>query len=97
MMKPISVRIVGSVICESMDVFILRLVLLLYLLIHCIALLPVNTTEQSFTSESSEYIKLLLLSITVESLTIGLAHVWLNAPSFVLAVFAIDTCIATQA
>ena len=26
---------------------------LTYLLIYCIALLPVNTTEESFTSESS--------------------------------------------
>ena len=43
----------------------LRLVLLLFILIHCIASLPVNTTEQSFTSESNAYIKLLLLLIVV--------------------------------
>ena len=35
-----------------MNVFMLRLVLLL---IHCIALLPVNTAERSFTSDSSIY------------------------------------------
>ena len=52
MIKSISVRIV-KVIYECIDVLILRLELLLYLLIHCFALLPVNTTKQSFTSDSS--------------------------------------------
>ena len=47
-----SVRIVQA-IYECMDGFILRLFLLPSLLIHRIALQPVNTTEQSFTSESS--------------------------------------------
>ena len=33
--------------------YILQLVSLLYLVIHCIVMVPVKTTEQSFTSESS--------------------------------------------
>ena len=48
MIKSFSVRVV-QIIYECMDIFILRIVLLLYLLIHSIVLLPVNTTEQSFT------------------------------------------------
>ena len=39
----------------------IRLVLLLPLIIHCIALLTVNATEQSFTLESSVSIKLLFM------------------------------------
>ena len=44
--------------------FILRLVLLLWLSFHCISLLPVNTTEQSFPLESSVYIIIVLLWYT---------------------------------
>ena len=57
MIKSIRVRIVLDcwlfMNVSIIDVFILRLALLLYVLIHSIALLPVDTTELSFTSDSS--------------------------------------------
>ena len=48
-----------------MDVFILRLVLLRYSIIHYIALLPVNTNEQSFTVDSSASIHLLFVLLYI--------------------------------
>ena len=36
---------------------------MLYLLIHCIAMVPVNITEQSFTSECSVYIYKVIIII----------------------------------
>ena len=52
MITSISVIMV-YVFYECIDGFILRKVVLLYLLIYCIALLPINTPERSFNSDAS--------------------------------------------